>query len=132
MKKKELLIIFLLAVLLTILTFHWWERGVVWDVYKLAPYPWLLTPFSYYQWWFPFHVFIFWFTALGAGWSAVEALIKAKSKQLKIGSAVFLGGIMTLVVLIIRRQIPLKLIFWSLVSAVGWWVATKTKKDKSV
>ena len=127
MKKKEILIIFLLAVLLTILTFNWWEGGVR---YKLAPgtpyYPWPFTFIARYQWWFPFHVFVFWFTALGVGWSTVE-ILKTKNKLLKILSLVFLAGITTLTVLIIKKQIPHKLIFWSLVLVFSWWVVKKLK-----
>lgn len=99
MKKEEILIIFLLAVLVTILTFHWWGRSVQW-VYGLASgaryYPWPLTPFSYYQWWFPLHVLLFWFMALGVGWSAV-GMLKGKNRKLKIAAVTFLGGIILLI-----------------------------------
>jgi len=133
MKKKELLIILLLAVLLTITTFHWWNLGVMWDLY-LAPgmrcYPWPLTPLSYYQWWFPLHVFIFWFVALGGSWQTLAGF-RIKDTKLKIGSTVLLVGIMVLTILVIRRQIPADdFLFWSLVLAGGWWAVQKIKSKK--
>lgn len=81
MTKKELLIIFALAVLLTILTFLRWDWGVQ---YKLAPgtpyYPWPVTFLAYYKWEFVVFVFIRYLLVLAGSWWALKFVLKRIKK----------------------------------------------------
>ena len=81
-KRRELLIILILAVLLTILTFLRWDWGVQ---YKLAPgtpyYPWPLTFLAYYKWEFIIFVFARWFVGLMIGWWVLRFVWKKTKKK---------------------------------------------------
>lgn len=81
MKKKEVLVILILAVSLTILSFLWRERNAF---YYVSYYPWPLTFLSHCRWWFIALVFVRWLLVLAMGWWVVKKFKMQKSK-LKIG-----------------------------------------------
>lgn len=87
MKKKEILIIFVLSVIFTYLYIWWYADTTIW---KLAAgfraYPEILRPFSFFTWWFPLKILAFYFLFFSTIWYALKQLVyklKASKSTLK-------------------------------------------------
>ena len=100
MKKKKILITFILAVLATYLCF--WSLALNIRL-KLLPFPYgppsypgMLQPFSYYPWWLPAFVLAFWFLTLITIWWVVKLVVrKIKPEKVELEKIVDTGKVLS-------------------------------------